>query len=153
MRRGDIYFVEYRGNSLGHETQKSRPGVIVSADALNHTSEVVEVVYMTTQPKKDLPTHVLVQATGKESTACCEQIDSVSTQRLGHYCGHCSDDEMAAIEAALRSSLGLRAAETPTYEVEGGSTLDELAADLEAARAERDRYAKMVDLLLEAIEQ
>ena len=152
MRRGDIYFVEYRGNSLGHETQKSRPGVIVSADALNHTSGVVEVVYMTTRPKKDLPTHVLVQATGKESTVCCEQIDSISTQRLGRYCGHCSDDEMAAIEAALLASLGLRATDATTYEAENDSTLDELAAELEAVRAERDRYAKMVDLLMEVAE-
>lgn len=152
MRRGDIYFVEYRGNSLGHETQKSRPGVIVSADALNHTSGVVEVVYMTTQPKKDLPTHVLVQATGKESTACCEQIDSVSTQRLGHYCGHCSDDEMAAIEAALLASLGISDTNLPIYHEQIVANLNEAAAELEAVRAERDRYAKMVDLLMEVAE-
>lgn len=34
----------------------------------NENSNVVEIVYMTTQPKTDLPTHVTVRSTGRPST-------------------------------------------------------------------------------------
>lgn len=148
MRRGDIYIVKNNRPTTGHEMAKSRPAVIVSADGLNATSSVVEVVYLTTQPKKELPTHASLNSTGRESTACCEQIDSVAVQRLGHYCGHVTDDEMAAIDAALLASLGLQA-----HQPEPRAYGEDLTEELERAKAERDRYAKMVDLLLEAIEQ
>lgn len=148
MRRGDIYIVKNNRPTTGHEMAKSRPAVIVSSDGLNATSEVVEVVYLTTQPKKELPTHASLSSTGRESTACCEQIDSVAVQRLGHYCGQVTDDEMAAIDAALLASLGLQASQ-PEPRVYS----EDLTEELERARAERDRYAKMVDLLLEAVEQ
>lgn len=148
MRRGDIYIVKNNRPTTGHEMAKSRPAVIVSSDGLNSTSEVVEVVYLTTQPKKELPTHASLNSTGRESTACCEQIDSVAVQRLGHYCGHVTDDEMDAIDTALLASLGLQ---TPQPEPRAYS--EDLTEELERAKAERDRYAKMVDLLLEAIEQ
>jgi mRNA interferase MazF len=151
MRRGDIYIVKNNRPTTGHEMAKSRPAVIVSADELNNTSEVVEVVYLTTQPKKELPTHASLSSTGRESTACCEQIDSVAVQRLGHFCGHCTDDEMEAIDDALLASLGLslpNLAETDMTKM-----LLARCGDLDRIKAERDRYAKMVDLLLEAIEQ
>ena len=38
-----------------------RPAVIVSNDKNNAKSNTVEVVYMTTKPKTDLPTHVYIE--------------------------------------------------------------------------------------------
>lgn len=107
MKRGEIYYIARR-DAIGAETMKARPGVIVSNDALNATSEVVEVVYLTTQPKKDAPTHVIVEATGCTSTAICEHIDHVSTLLIGDYCGTCSAEEIEAIDAALLHSLGVK---------------------------------------------
>ena len=106
MKRGEIYYIANR-DAVGAETAKSRPGVIVSHDALNNTSEVVEVVYLTTRPKKDLPTHAEILATGRPSVALCEQIDHVSVQLVGNYCGTCSAKEMDDINAALMHSLSL----------------------------------------------
>lgn len=62
---------------------------------------------MTTQPKKDLPTHVTVRSTGKISTVLCEQVYSVSTERIGSYIGQCTDKEMEEIDIALMISLQL----------------------------------------------
>ena len=106
MRRGEIYYIQ-RHDTVGTEIMKARPGVIVSADALNASSSVVEVVYLTTQPKKALPTHVTIDSTGRTSTALCEHVDYVSTLLVGDYCGRCTDAEMEAIDAALVCSLGL----------------------------------------------
>ena len=73
----------------------------------NENSNVVEIVYMTTQPKTDLPTHVTVRSTGRISTVLCEQVYSVSTERVGTYIGECTDKEMENIDIALMISLQL----------------------------------------------
>ena len=106
MRRGDIYYIQ-RHDTVGTEIMKARPGVIVSHDSLNATSEVVEVVYLTTAPKKTLPTHVSILSTGRPSTALCEHVDYVSTELVGDYCGRCTDEEMRAINTALIHALAL----------------------------------------------
>lgn len=112
IKRGEIYFIKRRNDlSFGSETAKSRPGIIVSNNVLNATSEVVEVVYLTTQPKKNLPTHVNIDATGTPSVALCEQIDHVSIELLGDYRGTCSNSEMFELDLALMSSLGIETAE------------------------------------------
>ena len=38
-----------------------RPAVIVSCDELAETSPPVQLCYMTTKPKKDLPTHFITE--------------------------------------------------------------------------------------------
>ena len=108
MKRGEIYFIKRRSSfNVGAEIPKARPGVIVSSDALNANSEVVMVVYLTTHPKKSLPTHVCIHATGTPSTVLCEQIDHVSTQLIGNYCGTCTEKEMAAIERGMLKALDM----------------------------------------------
>jgi mRNA interferase MazF len=106
MKRGDIYYIAHR-NTVGSEMAKGRPAVIVSADALNDTAEVVEVVFLTTKPKKEMPTHVGINSTRLPSTACCEQITTVSEALVGDYFGRCTDEEMADIDRALMASLDL----------------------------------------------
>jgi mRNA interferase MazF len=147
MKRGEIYYIQHRDH-CGSEVGKARPGVIVSNDALNKTSDVVEVVYLTTKTKKDLPTHAIIHATGCESTVLCEQIDSVSTLRVGDYCGTCSEEEMIAIDQCLRASLGFPAKEEEDITPELRDLLNAFEAELEKVMAERDRYAKIVDMLL-----
>ena len=69
MKRGEIYYIESTYRETGSEQRGGRPAVIVSNDKNNENSEVVEVVYMTTKPKNDLPTHVFIRsALSPEST-------------------------------------------------------------------------------------
>lgn len=91
----------------GSEQHADRPAVVVSNNKNNENSNVVEVVYMTTQPKTDLPTHVTIRSTGRISTVLCEQVCSVSTERVGTYIGECTDKEMENIDIALMISLQL----------------------------------------------
>lgn len=108
IKRGEIFYIS-RGGAYysGNEQHSDRPAVIVSNDKNNENSGVVEIVYMTTQPKTDLPTHVTVRSTGRISTVLCEQVYSVSTERIGTYIGECSNKEMENIDIALMISLQL----------------------------------------------
>ena len=95
------------GASYGHEQQADRPAVIVSNEKNNENSGVVEVVYLTTQPKTDLPTHTVIRSTGRVSTVLCEQIVSVSVDRIAGYIGQVSEQEQKNIDIALMISLQL----------------------------------------------
>ena len=106
--RGDMYFIAASGNpTIGSEQRAGRPGIIVSNNMGNYNSNTVEVVYLTTREKNPLPTHVKVDCRGTESTALCEQICSVSKDRILDYCGTLTQDELQELEEAMLVSLGI----------------------------------------------
>ena len=106
MKRGEIYYIE-PGLSEGSEQRAGRPAVIVSNNANNKNSEVVEVCYMTTKPKADLPTHVFTRSAPVPSTILCEQVHSVCVNRVGDYISELTEAERASVDLALAISLGL----------------------------------------------
>lgn len=110
IKRGDIYYIESGYATVGSEQRPGRPAIVVSNDRNNEHSSTLEVVYLTTQPKHDLPTHVTIRSTSRESTALCEQITSVAFERFGDYHGRITEQELRRIETAMMISLGLCAA-------------------------------------------
>ena len=106
--KGDIFYImkPLQFQTTGSEQDAGRPAIIVSNDIGNEYSEIVEVVYLTTRDKKPLPTHCEVMC-HVPSTALCEQIQSVSKDRIGNYIRSCTEEEMAAIDNALMVSLGI----------------------------------------------
>lgn len=108
IKRGDIWYVESSYAAVGSEQRPGRPAIVVSNDKNNQHSSTVEMVYLTTQPKHDLPTHVTIRSTNRVSTAICEQITTVAVERISSYCGQASDEEMAAIDRAMLVSLGIQ---------------------------------------------
>lgn len=79
----------------------------MSNDENNKHSGTIEVAYLTTQPKTELPTHVTIRSTGRVSTLLCEQVTSVSVERVNNYIGQVSEQEMKNIDIALMISLQL----------------------------------------------
>lgn len=146
MKRGEIYYIQRR-DTFGSEITKARPAIVVSNDALNATSGTVEVVFLTTQPKKDLPTHVTIRSTGVESTALCEQISTVSTLLVGNLCGVCTEQEMGAVSAAMLASLGISAL---SGEPETEEDADDYYLDYVRVCAERDTYKALLERFLPA---
>lgn len=109
--RGEIYYVCPATNSVGSEQSAGRPAIVVSNDKANLYSPVLEMVYLTTQPKNSLPTHVDITSVERPSIALCEQIHSVAKSRVGGFIAKCTDTEMAMVDGALCVSLGI---ELPT---------------------------------------
>lgn len=106
--RGDIYWVKNDYDSRGSLMWRGRPAVIVSNEANNLFSSMVEVVFMTSQPKKNLPTHTIIHsAQNTHSTVLCEQITTICKDELGNYIGRCTAEEMKAINKCLAISLEL----------------------------------------------
>ena len=171
--RGEVYYVYPSYAEVGSEQWSGRPAVVVSADVINRHSQCVEVVYLTTRPKSDYPTHVLINATGRPSTAICEQITSVDKSRLNDCYGRCTPKEMSQLDEALRVSLGLPRLEEMTEAEEenassgplregaprsGGGECDpgifaetELRLDLARAEAALDAYRSLCDNLLDRL--
>lgn len=106
MKRGEIYYIAPT-NQTGSEQRSGRPGIIVSCNKCNEFSDVLEVVYLTTKQKNDLPTHVTIRSSERESTALCEQITPVAKSRIGDFKGKLTDTEMLNVEIAMLIGLGV----------------------------------------------
>lgn len=113
--RGDVFFFD-KGYTLGVEQKGGRPGIIVSNDKCNNSSDFVLVVYLTTEPKTSLPTHIDISGLDKPSLALCEQIHTLSKHKMQSYKGHVSDEELLAIDIAMIETLGIDLREiSPDY--------------------------------------
>lgn len=107
IRRGDIYYVRENKDSVGSEQKGCRPAIVISNNIGNKYSKIKQVVYITTKNKNEIPTHVVINSAKYTSIAICEQIFSVSDERIEKYVGHCTEEEMEKIDKALMISIGL----------------------------------------------
>lgn len=109
IKRGDIFWVKknpYRP-AIGNVQEADRPAIIVSNNTGNLNSNIYECVFLTTSPKKDLPTHVTIRTAKEVSTALCEQITTIGEDQIGRFIGKCTTEEMMAVEQAMLISLGI----------------------------------------------
>ena len=144
IRRGEIIYIARGGATNGSEQFADRPAVVVSNDENNKHSGVIEVVYMTTQPKTDLPTHVTVRSTGRLSTVLCEQVSSVSTDRVNNYIGQVSEQEMKNIDIALMISLQLSG---------GGKTSKQYNETIQKQQEEIEYYRNKIQAMQQSLEE
>lgn len=145
IRRGEIFYISRGGvTSHGNEQFADRPAVVVSNDKNNENSGVIEVVYMTTQPKTDLPTHVTIRSTGRISTVLCEQVSSVSTDRVNNYIGQVSEQEMKNIDIALMISLQLSG---------GGKTSKQYNETIQKQQEEIEYYRNKIQAMQHSSEE
>ncbi|MBM3662342.1 MAG: type II toxin-antitoxin system PemK/MazF family toxin [Actinobacteria bacterium] len=115
MRRGEIRWVDL-DPIRGAESDKRRPGVIVSNDGANSAANrlghgVVTIVPVTSNIERIHPFQVLLtaEATGlvRDSKAQAEQVRSVAVERVGERLGVVTGADLAALDDALRLHLAL----------------------------------------------
>lgn len=108
--RGEVWLVNLNP-ARGHEQAGTRPGLIVSVDPFNHGPAGLVVLLPLTTKAKGIPFHVPVvpSETGlnQESFIKCEDVRSVSKERLGRRLGKVSPEALAAVEDRLRILLNL----------------------------------------------
>lgn len=161
--RGEIYYIVPEGEvARDGSFTGGRPGIIVSNDMSNEIDGLLEVVYLTTHPRNQLPTNVPINATGMQSLAVCNQIYTVSKKRVGKFAGQVSDNELSRINDALVLSLALTNVEKTVsadvlnawkQEIEKGysdiqlsdldETDEELLAELQESRASVSNNPKL----------
>ncbi len=154
MKKGEIYYINHSQNYQGSEQAGGRPAIVVSNDANNIHSTVYEVVYLTTQDKTPLPTHVTIRSSNRVSTALCEQVASVSLERFGDYIGKVTDEEMKAINKALMISFDLLEPVTIAEDtcIKRAETIEEAVMTIDEALivtgTERDTYKRLYEQVL-----
>ena len=143
IKRGEIYWIEDNRTFINEEgnceQRGSRPGIIVSNDKNNSSSYNVEVIFLTTSIKKDLPTHTTIRSAIRTSTALCERITTVGKNRIREYISTCTKEEMEMIEQCIAISLGLNIETTP----------QQITTNQEIEIAEKDRCIMNLRIELE----
>ncbi len=110
VARGEIWLMDF-DPIIGHEQAGRRPGLIVSADLLNESpAELVMTVPLTTTHRR-VRSHVEVDppegGLRRRSFIMCENLRSVSKQRLIRRFGTLTPATMRAVEDRLRILLDL----------------------------------------------
>ena len=108
MQRGDVYFIKSGViNNTGFTIYGSRPAVVLSCHDINRSEHLVEVVFLTSSPKKDLDYHVSFMCRDRVATALCEQVTTVETSMLTEYVMTVPTNVLYDIEDAVCKSLGI----------------------------------------------
>ena len=105
-RRGEVWWVDF-DPSVGGEIQKTRPAVILSNDAANAVMNRVRVVPVTSQTSRLYPAEAFITLNGERRKAMADQIATASKLRLRSRLGRLSDEDVSAVERAVRVQLGL----------------------------------------------
>ncbi len=111
MRRGELWFANLNP-TLGSETAKRRPVLVVSNDANNRASATITIVPVTSNVERVYPFEVaLAKGAGglsKASKVQNQQIRTISRERIsGKRIGALTPEDMAKVNAALRLHLSL----------------------------------------------
>jgi mRNA interferase MazF len=108
--RGEIWLVDLNP-TRGHEEGGRRPGLVVSVDLFNQGPAGLVIVIPITTKEKGIPLHVEIKAPEggltKRSFIKCEDIRSVSRERLVQRLGQVTRSTLDAVEDRLRILLNL----------------------------------------------
>lgn len=133
INKGDIVWVE-NNRVAGSEMAGTRPAIVVSNNKANQFAPVVTVVWLCSNERKPLPTHCMVKAL-KLSTAVCENVTTVSKERIGGYIRTATEDEVDAVDRCLRIALDLveRRTKAEIMDRQHPENIDEMVAILGVA--------------------
>lgn len=163
ISRGEIYWMRNGVEGVGSEQVGLRPCVVVSNEKANTYSTMVTIVPLTTAEKKPLPTHAEINSAIESSIALCEQVKTISKNRLAQYIGEVTEEEMREIERGLRVQLALMETAPPApiiavkptispvieEKVKPQEKCEELEIKLIQERTRADIYEKLYKELME----
>ncbi len=108
--RGDVWSINL-DPTLGREQAVTRPALVVSVDKFNHGPADLIIVLPITSKDKKQPIHVPLKppegGLSMLSFVKCEDIRSVTKQRLKQFYGTISVETMAEVEMRIRILFGL----------------------------------------------
>jgi mRNA interferase MazF len=106
-RRGKVWWVSF-DPSVGGETQKTRPALILSNNAANAVLNRVSVIPLSSQTARLYPAEALVTLNGEQRKAMADQLMTASKQRLQNKIGELSPADVAAVKKVVLLQLGIR---------------------------------------------
>ena len=112
LSRGELYWLDWTP-ARGSEQAGRRPALIVGSDAANHNSHYpLTIVVAVSTVQRNILTHVTVEPSAdnglrERSAVKCEQLMTVSKDRMLTQIGRISATDMARVAAALKRALTL----------------------------------------------
>jgi mRNA interferase MazF len=112
LLRGQLYWVEWEPGR-GSEQQGRRPALIVQTDAGNRSQRYTNtIVVAVSTAAHNVPTHVTVEPSSanglrRRSYVLCEQLMTLSKERLGDLIGELDAATMEHVDRALKRVLSL----------------------------------------------
>ena len=106
LKRGEIWWIDLEP-TRGSEIKKTRPGAILTVDALNKARRTVVIVPLSSSAQPRPPIVVTTPSAGKLSVAVCDQVRAVDKDRLVKKIGELSKADLAAISSGMKIILGL----------------------------------------------
>jgi len=102
-RKGDVYWV-HLDPTIGSETKKTRPALIISSNMGNQYSPLVVIAPITSKAEKIYPFEVNLTINEKKCKAMFNQLRSIDKTRVGKKIASFAESRevIAQIEAALK---------------------------------------------------
>jgi mRNA interferase MazF len=108
--RGEIWLVDLNP-VRGHEQAGKRPCLVISVDLFNQGAAGLVVVLPITSKEKNIPFHVKIDPPERglktPSFIKCEDVRSISVERLERSWGVVSPETLEAVEDRLKILMGL----------------------------------------------
>lgn len=139
--RGEVYWV-CLDDSKGSEQMTGRPAVIISGNGANEKMDTVIVAYLTSQWKYGTSA-VPVLVNGEKNFVMCNQLRTVSRQRLIKYVCTLSVEEMKRVGGGLAIAVCVPQSSVTTPKPEN--------TDKTALQVERDTYKLLYEKVLEQL--
>lgn len=106
-RRGEIYWTDLEP-TRGAETHKNRPGLIVSNDIGNESSQVVMIAPITSKIVRIFPFEVKTDVDGTPGKIMLNQCRAIDKSRLGKKIGLIDSITMKMVDEAIKLVLSIQ---------------------------------------------
>ncbi|MBA3604261.1 MAG: type II toxin-antitoxin system PemK/MazF family toxin [Parachlamydiaceae bacterium] len=106
-RRGDIYWIKL-DPTMGTETQKTRPCIILSNNSQNKKGLRVIAAPVTSKVKTVYPFEAVVIVQGRECKALMDQIRALDKNRISSKIDSIDSSAMFRVEEALKVAVALK---------------------------------------------
>ncbi|MEE0060741.1 MAG: type II toxin-antitoxin system PemK/MazF family toxin [Acutalibacteraceae bacterium] len=99
--QGEIVYIPPKEGVSKNLVNRDRPAIVISRNSIAEKANFISVVYLTSQEKNDMGSHVELFVNGQRSIALCEQITSIPKDEVGKSLGKLRKGDMFKVALGI----------------------------------------------------